>query len=310
MILAGVDIGTLTCRLLIARLSESGRLTELHAERRILRLGEGVDDSRRLSPAAIDRVLDTLRDWRAVIERYQVDGEVAVATSAVRDAANRDTFVARIKQAAGFDVEVISGTDEARRTLLGLRSDLPPDVRDILGVDIGGGSTEFIVDRQDGTPLVRSIDIGVVRVTERYLHHDPPTGEELEEARRVIREHVVRQRPIFGGLETTTVVGRAGTITTVAAMAQRLPAYEPARIHNYMLTLDAIAPIQLELLSRTKDQRRGLPGLEAGREDVIVAGIVILTTILDTLGVRTCLVSDRGLREGVLLDLAAKVRTA
>ena len=150
MILAGVDIGTLTCRLLIARLSESGRLTELHAERRILRLGEGVDESRRLSPAAIDRVLDTLRDWRAVIERYQVDGEVAVATSAVRDAANRDTFIARIKQAAGFDVEVISGTDEARRTLLGLRSDLPPDVRGILGVDIGGGSTEFIVDRRDG----------------------------------------------------------------------------------------------------------------------------------------------------------------
>jgi exopolyphosphatase/guanosine-5'-triphosphate,3'-diphosphate pyrophosphatase len=186
----------------------------------------------------MERVLDTLKEWRAVIDRYQVDGETAVATSAVRDAANRDAFLARIKQTTGFDVEVISGEEEARRTLLGLRSDLPPDIHDILGVDIGGGSTEFILDRCDGPPLVRSIDVGVVRLTERCLFHDPPTDEELAEASQLVREHMERVRPLVGTLETATVVGTAGTITTVAAMVQRLAAYAPARIHHYTLTLD------------------------------------------------------------------------
>ena len=160
MILAGVDIGTLTCRLLIARLSVSGYLTELHADRRLSRLGEGVDQSRRLQAAAMDRVIETLREWRAVVDGYQIEVEAAVATSAVRDAVNRDAFLERIKQTAGFEVELITGEEEARRTLLGIRSGLPHDVADILGVDIGGGSTEFILDRRDQSPLVRSIDVG------------------------------------------------------------------------------------------------------------------------------------------------------
>jgi len=311
MILAGVDIGTLTCRLLVARLFVSGRLTELHADRRLLRLGEGVDQSRRLLPAAMDRVLETLKEWRIVIDRYRVEGEATVATSAVRDAANRDAFLARIKQTAGFEVELITGEEEARRTLLGIRSDLPPNVSDILGVDIGGGSTEFILDRRDrSAPLLRSIDVGVVRLTERCLLRDPPSDDEIRKARQLVRDHMDGLGPLFGSLQNTAVVGTAGTITTLAAMAQRLPVYEPARIHHYTLTRDVVSSLARGILSRTKAQRRQLPGLEIGREQVIVAGILILDTIMDTLGVQKCLVSDRGLREGVLLDLAAKLRTA
>ena len=307
MVLAGVDIGTLTCRLLIARVSEAGRLTELHSDRRIVRLGEGVDHSRRLRLDAMDRVISTLLEWRKVIETYPIDGQIAVATSAVRDAKNRDEFLGRIKREVGFEVELISGEEEARRTMLGIRSGLPDGVSCMLGLDIGGGSTEFILDRPGSASIVRSIDIGVVRLTERMLLHDPPTERELQAAREAIKKETEQVREVLGDLLRATFVGTAGTITTLAAMAQQLPRYEPARIHNYSLKLATVQKLEQELLSRTKAQRRGMPGLEVGREDVIVAGVLILRTVMETLGYRDCLVSDLGLREGVLIDLARRI---
>ncbi|MGH7204853.1 MAG: Ppx/GppA family phosphatase [Nitrospiraceae bacterium] len=307
MVLAGVDIGTLTCRLLIARVSEAGRLTELRSDRRIVRLGEGVDHSRRLRPDAMDRVISTLLEWRNVIESYQVNGQIAVATSAVRDAVNREEFVDRAKREAGFEVEIITGEEEARRTLLGIRSGLPEGVTDILALDIGGGSTEFILDRPGAESIVRSSDIGVVRLTERMLLHDPPTERELQAARETIKKEIQQVGGLLGDVSGTTFVGTAGTITTLAAMAQRLPRYEPARIHIFSLKLATVQKLEQELLSRTKAQRRGMPGLEVGREDVIVAGTLILRTVMETLGYRDCLVSDLGLREGVLIDLARRI---
>ena len=245
MRLAGVDIGTLTCRLLIADLPLGGRLIAVRSERRILRLGEGVDQTKQLSDAAMDRVLQCLGEWREMIAASSVDAAAAVATSAVRDAENRDEFLDRVKREAGFEVELISGEEEARRTMIGIRSGLPVGVTDVLALDIGGGSTEFILDRPGSlsdidlstaandprpsasfsarknpqcipantppvfpglgpriwphlprlvttgnvgqapsqNPVVRSIDIGVVRLCERLLHHDPPTDEEIRQAR-------------------------------------------------------------------------------------------------------------------------------
>jgi exopolyphosphatase/guanosine-5'-triphosphate,3'-diphosphate pyrophosphatase len=304
--LAGVDIGTLTCRLLIADLPVNGSLKELRSERRILRLGEGVDQSKRLKGAAMDRVIQCLKEWRAVIEGYRVEACTAVATSAVRDAANRQEFLDRVKSEAGFEVEVITGEEEARRTMLGIRSGLPAGVTDVLALDIGGGSTEFIIDREGLAPMVRSIDIGVVRLSERMLQHDPPTAEEVQRAREWIRTETEQARRAILQRAAVTFVGTAGTITSLAAMAQQLPAYEPARIHNYLLALETIRGLEQQLLSRTKVARAGLPGLERGREDVIAAGAIIIRTIMETLGVRECLVSDLGLREGVLIDLAMR----
>ncbi|HXF92723.1 MAG TPA: Ppx/GppA phosphatase family protein [Nitrospiraceae bacterium] len=305
-VLAGVDIGTLTCRLLIARVSNAGRLSELRSDRRILRLGEGVDQARTLRPDAMDRVISTLLEWRKVIETYPVEGQIAVATSAVRDAKNRDEFLGRVKREVGFEVELISGEEEARRTMLGIRSGLPESVSSILGLDIGGGSTEFILDRPGAPPFVRSIDIGVVRLTERILLHDPPTEQELRAVREAIKKETEQVQRLLGDLSGITFVGTAGTITTLAAMAQQLPQYEPARIHNYGLKLATVQKLEQELLSRTKAQRRDMPGLEVGREDVIVAGVLILRTVMETLGYADCLVSDLGLREGVLIDLARR----
>jgi exopolyphosphatase/guanosine-5'-triphosphate,3'-diphosphate pyrophosphatase len=305
--LAGIDIGTLTCRLLIAELPVTGPLKELRSERRILRLGEGVDQSKRLKTVAMDRVIQCLKDWRGVIESYGVDGCIAVATSAVRDAANRQEFLDRVKGEAGFEVEVITGEEEADRTMLGIRSGLPTDVHDVLALDIGGGSTEFILNRLRQVPIVRSIDFGVVRVNERILKHDPPTSEEVRQAREWIRketENVMMTIPQRAGL---TFVGTAGTITSLAAMAQQLPTYDPARIHNYWLTLETIVNLEQQLLARTKAARVGMPGLERNREDVIAAGAIILRIIMETLGQQECLVSDLGLREGVLIELAMRM---
>jgi len=300
---AGIDIGTLTCRLLIADLTSGGPLKELRSDRRILRLGEGVDQTKRLNSAAMDRVIACLREWWGLIDNHQVEGCAVVATSAVRDAANRDEFLRRVKQETGFDVEVITGEEEARRTLLGIRSGLPAGVTDMIALDIGGGSTEFILDRPGQAPIVRSIDIGVVRLCERVLTHDPPTAEEIEQAREWVRRET--QAAVVGmeGFRSATFVGTAGTITALAAMAQKLPAYEPARIHNYRLALATVQELEQTLLSRKKADRIGLPGLEKNREEVIAAGAIIIRTVMETIGMSQVLVSDLGLRDGVLIDL-------
>ena len=156
-------------------------------------------------------------------------------------------------------------------------------------------------------PVVRSIDIGVVRLCERLLHHDPPTDEEIRQAREWIARETKAVIADMGDYRVATFVGTAGTITSLAAMAQQLPAYEPARIHNYALKLDTIRELEQTVLSRKKADRVGLPGLEKGREEVIAAGAIIIRTIMETLSVSECLVSDLGLREGVLIDLAMRI---
>jgi exopolyphosphatase/guanosine-5'-triphosphate,3'-diphosphate pyrophosphatase len=304
--LAGIDIGTLTCRLLIADLPISGPLKELYSERRILRLGEGVDQSKRLKDEAMTRVTRCLGEWRSLIDTYQVHSHIAVATSAVRDARNREEFLDRVKSETGMDVEILSGEEEARRTMLGIRSGLPPEIVDLLALDIGGGSTEFILALQGRSPVVRSIDIGVVRLTERLLRHDPPAKDEVQQARDWMRRETEQISTALPRAAAVTLVGTAGTITSLAAMAQALPVYEPARIHNYRLTLDTITTLEQQLLTRTQAARVGMPGLEKHREDVIAAGAIIVRTVMETLGQQSLLVSDLGLREGVLIELAMR----
>jgi len=307
MRLAGVDIGTLTCRLLIADLSPGGQLIEIRSERRILRLGEAVDRTQQLTVSAMDRVLKCLKEWREIIDAAHVDATAAVATSAVRDATNRDVFLDRVKREAGLEVELISGEEEARRTMLGIRSGLPLGVEDVLALDIGGGSTEFILDRPGQNPVVRSIDIGVVRLCERLLHHDPLTDEEIRQAREWVTKETKAAVAEMGNYQSATFVGTAGTVTSLAAMAQKLPTYEPARIHNYILQLDTIQDLEQTLLSRKKADRVGLPGLEKGREEVIAAGAIIIRMVMETLGMSAVLVNDLGLREGVLIHLARQM---
>ena len=305
MRVAGIDIGTLTCRLLVAEVSPEaeGPLHTIRSERKILRLGEGVDRTGWLKPDAMARVIGTIREWKTIIESHGVERYTAVATSAVREAGNREEFLDRVRRETGVEVEVIDGEEEARRTFLGIRSGLP-DVQDILGLDIGGGSTEFIASRQ-GQPLkMTSIDMGVVRLTERVLQGDPPRATEIQQADTVIRDLTRGARREIGDVTDLTLVGTAGTITSLAAIAQELPTYDPARIQHYVLELPVIQRIERDVFGKTQSDRVGMPGLEPGREGVIAAGVFILRCVMEELNAARCVVSEYGLREGVLVHLA------
>jgi exopolyphosphatase/guanosine-5'-triphosphate,3'-diphosphate pyrophosphatase len=305
MLLAGIDIGTLTCRLLVVDVHLPHQFKEVDADRRILRLGEGVAQHKRLSVEAMDRVVGTLKEWREQTAKYQLDAMVVVATSAVRESDNRQEFLGRVKQETGWDVEVLTGEEEARRTLLGIRFGLSAMVTDFLGVDIGGGSTECILNRKELSPKVLSLDLGVVRLLERVFHHDPPTAQELQNAVACIDEQSMKVKQAFG--EMIPLVGTAGTITTLAAMAQSLKQYDRTRVHNYELTFSTVKSLEKDLIAKTSSERLAMPGLEPGREFVIVAGTVILRRIMETFELTTCLVSDYGLREGILVDKAGKL---
>ena len=302
MIIAGIDLGTLTGRLLIVESRADKSFRVIDSDRQILRLGEGVDQNRQLSLEAMKRVVEKLKEWKTKIEAHPVDAVVVVATSAVREALNQGYFLALVKNETGFDIEVLSGEGEARRTLRGIEFGLPPDTPSVLGLDIGGGSTEFILSLQEDLPIVASLDIGVVRLTERFMHSDPPKEEEVARAKCFIQEEL-EGIPIHSrDLTKVTLVGTAGTITTLAAMAQRLPKYEPTRIHHYWLSLNRVCELEDSLRSHTAVERAQLPGLEPGREGVIVAGTIILRTVMETLGFKHCLVSDYGLREGIIVE--------
>ena len=276
LLLAGIDIGTLTCRMLIAEVTADFSLKETESDRRILRLGEGVDEKQSLSAAAMTRVVKTLCEWRKRIQAYPIAGTAVVATSAVRDASNREEFLSHVQRDAGLEVEILNGNEEARRTLLGIQSGLPLGVERFLGVDIGGGSTEFMRVHKNLSPQqveVFSLDVGVVRLTEREFYTDaPPSNQALLAAEELIQGELETIRGWLGDVSGMTCVGTAGTITTLAAMAQELSNYDSARIHNYRLSLEKIQQLERELRRRTLSERRELPGLEQGREDVIVAG--------------------------------------
>ena len=309
MLLAGIDIGTLTCRLLIADLSLNHSMREIDSDRQILRLGEGVDQRKSLSMEAMARVVKTLGEWKSRMQGYPIDRVVVVATSALREASNRDEFLTWVKRDTGLAVEILSGDEEAQRTLLGIKFGLPTEVDGFLGVDIGGGSTEFMrvhPFRSDKQPRVSSLDLGVVRLTEREFQTDPPSEESVAAAEKLIQTELQKIRMALGDVSGISFVGTAGTITTLAAMAQKITHYESARIHNYRLTLDKILELEKALRMRTLSERRQWPGLEPGREGVIVAGTVILRQVMQTLGFEQCLVSDYGLREGILIREAIR----
>lgn len=307
MRLAGIDIGTLTCRLLVAEVHLPHQFKEVDADRRILRLGEGVAQHKRLSVEAMDRVVGTLKEWRGKTERYPLDAMVVVATSAVRESDNRQEFLTRVKRETGWDVEILTGEEEARRTLLGIRFGFSATIADFLGLDIGGGSTECILDRKGQSPLIISLDLGVVRLLERVFHHDPPSAQDLQNAEICIDEQLAKVVEVFGEMPNLPLVGTAGTITTLAAMAQSLKQYDRTRVHNYELTLSTVKSLEKDLIAKTSSERLDMPGLEPGREFVIVAGTVILRRIMETFVFDTCLVSDYGLREGILVDMAKKI---
>jgi len=303
-LVAAIDCGTNSTRLLIGHLPEgTSRLVTVERLMRITRLGRGTDASGRLAPEAIARTLDVLAEYKSVIDRHGPMAVRITATSAARDAANRDDFFGPATTILGVAPELLSGADEAALSFLGATSDLDPALGPFLVVDIGGGSTEFAFG-QTTLEAGISCDMGCVRLTEKYLHADPPTATELSQALSIAELHVDDViREVEGATEARTFVGLAGTVTTAAAVEIGLAEYDRERIHHFRLTKAAAEDVFRTLATEALEDRVWNPGLEKERADVIVGGMCVLVTIMRKLGFEECLVSEADILDGLVLSM-------
>lgn len=297
---AAIDCGTNSVRLLVQ--GPDGRALERLM--RITRLGAGVDRNGRLEAAAIERTLAVLREYRGVIDRHGVERLRVAATSAARDAVNRDDFFDAVAEIVGVRPELLSGDEEGRLSFLGATAELDPARGPFLVVDIGGGSTEFAYGTTACEATI-SVDMGCVRMTEAYLHHDPPLPEELLAAISVADVHLDDVlRAIPGAAGAATFVGLAGTVTTAAAVEIGLATYDRDRIHHFVLTKDAAEDVFRTLATEPLADRVHNPGLEPARADVIVGGMCVLVAIMRRLGFTECLVSEADILDGLAMSIA------
>jgi exopolyphosphatase/guanosine-5'-triphosphate,3'-diphosphate pyrophosphatase len=290
---AAFDCGTNSLRLLIADLDPGGEMTELVREMRIVRLGQGVDRTGRISEESMARTFAALDEYSALVDEHRPEVMRFCATSAARDAANASVFMAGVEERLGIVPEVIDGDEEARASYAGATRGLTDVVEPVLVVDIGGGSTELIL----GGAGAQSLDIGSVRLTERHLHDDPPTVDQV--AALCADVDAALDGCAVDPAEAGTVVGVAGSVTTVAAAALGLASYDRDRIHRARLDCDVVHDAVADLVGMTVDQRRALGFMHPGRADVIGAGALILDRVLRRARVEELLVSESDILDGI-----------
>ncbi|MHB8219265.1 MAG: Ppx/GppA phosphatase family protein [Acidimicrobiales bacterium] len=299
---AALDCGTNSTRLLV--LADDGR--PLARTMEITRLGQGVDATHRLAPEAIDRTVTVLAGMRQAMSQLGVVRARLVATSAVRDAVNGDQFLHEASSAAGVPAELLPGDVEGRLAYAGAISDLAPGPGDDVVVDIGGGSTELVMARS-GTVHAVSLDIGCVRLSERHFAHDPPEATELADAEAAIQaelDRAVRTIPTLGTLRPPSrLIGLAGTVSTLAALEQKLERYDRDRIHHYQLSSATVGRWCRTLASEPAAARAARPGMDPGRHDVIVGGVLVLRMVMERLGIDDCVVSEADILDGIAIEL-------
>lgn len=304
---AAIDCGTNSIRLLVADANpETGELVDLDRRMTIVRLGQGVDRTGRLAPEALERTFAACREYAAAIKEHGAERLRFVATSASRDAENRDEFVRGVVDILGVEPEVISGDQEAEFSFTGATKELTGRAdlaRPFLVVDIGGGSTEFVVG-DDHVRAARSVDVGCVRMTERHLVRDgkvsdPPTEEQIAAIRADIEAALDLAEETVPLREARTLVGLAGSVTTVSAIAQDLPEYDSEAIHHSRVPLDRVREITSELLRSTHAERATIPSMHPGRVDVIGAGALVLLAIMERIGAEEVVVSEHDILDGI-----------
>jgi exopolyphosphatase/guanosine-5'-triphosphate,3'-diphosphate pyrophosphatase len=303
MNIAVVDIGSNSTRLLIAR-REGNQITELVRRSRVTRLGAGVDGAGRLADASMERVCAVLEDDAREIAAHDCSAAVAVLTSAVRDSANGAQFADTIRQRFAIEPHVLSGDQEAQLTYLGATSERDPaDTTATLVLDIGGGSTELVIGRGHDVSFHVSTQAGVVRQTERHLHDDPPTAAQIQALRDDVGEILDAAIPARLRGEVAHAIAVAGTATSLAAIAQRLDPYDPARVHGYRLSVADGKRILAKLSAMTLAQRREVPGLHPDRAPTIVAGVLIFGEVVRRFGLREIEISEHDILRGAALGL-------
>jgi exopolyphosphatase/guanosine-5'-triphosphate,3'-diphosphate pyrophosphatase len=290
-----IDLGTNSTRLLVAEV-EDGRVAEIERQLVITRLGEGVDRGRRLLPTGIARVRACLAGYRRALRDHGAERVLAIATSAVRDAENGEAFLREIERSYGVATRLLTGEEEALLTFRGVTAGRPLE-RESLIVDVGGGSTELVMGGPGGVSFHASLDIGCVRLTERFLASDPPAREELAACAAAVRAALPELRP-------RAAIGVAGTVTSLAALDLGLVEYDPQRVHGHLLSTRAIARELGRLAALPEADRRRLPGLEPERAPVIVAGAVILHEVLAAFGLAEVEASERDILDGTALAAA------
>jgi exopolyphosphatase/guanosine-5'-triphosphate,3'-diphosphate pyrophosphatase len=308
---AAIDCGTNSVRVLVADVGD-GTLTDVHREMRIVRLGQDVDATGRLAPDALDRTRAALADYVAIARSAGAQRLRMVATSATRDATNREEFFAMVRRILGTDAEVITGDEEARLSFTGAVGGLDPADGPFLIVDVGGGSTEVVLGDWDGVradvTAARSVDIGCVRITERHLRGDPPTAGEVSAAEQFAAQTLEQAFAEVPVGKARTWIGVAGTVTTLSAIAQQLPAYDPERIHLSRLSLQQVRATAEHLLGSTHQQRAANPVIHPGRVDVIAGGALIVRVVAEELhsraGISELVVSEHDILDGIALGLA------
>jgi exopolyphosphatase/guanosine-5'-triphosphate,3'-diphosphate pyrophosphatase len=303
---AAVDCGTNSIRLLVTDVdAAAGTQVDLDRRLEIVRLGQGVDRTGRLAPDALARTLMVLREYADVIQDLGAEQTRMVATSATRDAVNRADFVAGVVDVLGVEPEVVSGREEAELSFAGAVRDLPDGVAGPgLVVDIGGGSTELAFGSHHAQ-AVRSVDIGCVRLTERHFHTDPPQAAQVAAARADI-DSVLEDASSTVPFElAASLIGLAGSVTTVAAIHLGLPAYDPTLIHHSRIPAAKVVDISMGLLAASRQARAAIPAMHPGRVDVIAAGALILRRIVERVGVAEVVVSERDILDGIAWSLAS-----
>ncbi|MEU6354718.1 Ppx/GppA phosphatase family protein [Streptomyces sp. NPDC047072] len=309
---AAVDCGTNSIRLLVADADPAtGELVDLDRRMTIVRLGQGVDRTGRLAPEALERTFAACREYAAVIKEHGAERVRFVATSASRDAENREEFVRGVLDILGVEPEVISGDQEAEFSFTGATKELTGSddlAKPYLVVDIGGGSTEFVVG-DDRVRAARSVDVGCVRMTERHLVvdgkvTDPPTGAQIAAMRADIEAALDLAGETVPLAEARTLVGLAGSVTTVAAIALGLDEYDSARIHHSRIGRDRVKGISDALLKATHAQRAAHPAMHPGRVDVIAAGALVLLSIMERIGAEEVVVSEHDILDGIAWSVA------
>lgn len=312
--LAAIDLGTNTFRLLVAAVNfdsanQRYSLKELHSERIITRLGEGLSKKPVLKRDAIERGLSALIKFKDVLSRFDVCEMRAVATSALRKAENSKEFLRKAKEASGIGIKIISGREEARITASGMMIDIPvPETA--LMLDIGGGSTELIF-AMNGKPLmVKSVDLGVVYLAGKYMKKDPPSKTEIQRMDEEISSVITRAAGPFRRMirENSSLIGTAGTVTSLAAIAGKLKMFEHKKIHGKKLTRETVSRICSDISFISSHKRAGFIPFEPARLDIIVPGTRILLKLMDTFGFRGLTVSNYGLREGILAELYRRLQ--
>jgi exopolyphosphatase/guanosine-5'-triphosphate,3'-diphosphate pyrophosphatase len=300
-----VDIGSNSTRLLIADIEErSGAVSEVLRQSRVTRLGERLDATGSLSERAIARVLSTLADYRRAIDAHDCAANLAVLTAAVREASNGAEFAELVRSEFGLDARILSGEEEAQLTFLGAISEQPIDAPPTVVIDIGGGSTEFIIGRERKAGFHTSLPIGVVRMSERHIHSDPPAPEQLRRLAQETSETFERSLPPSERAVVERALAVAGTATSAAAIDQRLDPYDPARVHNYAMPLASLERLRDHVAAMSEAQRRALKGLDPDRAPTIVAGLVILGEALRVFGLSELTVSEHDILFGGALRLA------